>query len=148
VGRARAYAVSALVLGAVLYPLSWPNGRDSFPLSSYPMFARNRRSAQLHAVYAVALEQGGARHYVPPGLVANREVLQARAVLERAAAGGKQGAAALCRTLADRVRDADGGLGRAVTVRVVKASHDALRYFDTGELGKERVLAECPVVER
>ena len=27
------------VLGSVLWPLTWPLDRDSFPLSNYPMFA-------------------------------------------------------------------------------------------------------------
>ena len=140
-----AYAVSAVVLAAVLVPLTWKEGRDSFPLSSYPMFAHNRRSAELRAVYAVALEEGGARHYVPPELVANREVLQSRAVLERAVGQGKKGAQALCQEIAGRVRGADGAIARASLVRVVRGTHDALRYFDTGELGEERVVAECQV---
>ncbi|HUS66998.1 MAG TPA: hypothetical protein VMZ28_20815 [Kofleriaceae bacterium] len=143
--RVWAYAVSTLVLAAVFYPLSWKEGRDSFPLSSYPMFARNRRSAELNAVYAVALEEDGARHYVPPELVANREVLQARAVLERAAGQGKKGTRALCEEIAGRLRGAGGAIARATTVRLLRGKHDALHYFDTGELGEERVLAECPV---
>lgn len=142
--RIWAYGVSAVVLAAVLWPLSWPTGRDSFPLSSYPMFARNRRSAELKAVYAVAVEEGGARHYVPPALVANSEVLQARAVLERAART-KAGARALCGEIAARVPGSEVAEGRATEVRIIRGFHDALRYFDTGELGTERVLADCPV---
>ena len=66
--RVVAWAVSALVLAAVLWPLTWGATRDSFPLSSYPMFAHNRRSAVLGAVYAVATDPDGQRRYVPPDL--------------------------------------------------------------------------------
>ena len=145
--RALAWVVSIAVLGAVLWPLAWPSGRDSFPLSSYPMFARGRRSAELRAVYAVATDGRGERRYVPPALVANREVLQARAVLDRAARGGKQDAAILCGEIAGRIAAGAGAapFASAVEVRIVRARHDAGVYFDTGALGREKVLARCPV---
>lgn len=146
--RVRALAVSAVVVSAVLWPLGWddPN-RDSFPISSYPMFAHDRRSSQLTAVYAVAIAADGQRRYVPPELVANREVLQARAVLDRAARGGKQGALLLCREVAGRIAAGQGGASFAATVEVqiMRGRHDAGRYFDTGALGVEKVLARCPV---
>lgn len=144
--RIRAYLVSAAVLLAVLWPLTWRPPRDSFPLSSYPMFARNRRSATLSAVYAVADERGGGRTYVPPELIANREVLQARAVLDRAARGGRKGAMTLCREVSRRIAErGTGRLAEAVEVRIIRGRHDAVAYFETGELGTERVLARCPV---
>jgi hypothetical protein len=138
--RVIAYAVSALVIALVLSPLGWEASRDSFPLSSYPMFAHGRRSPVLHAVYAITTDAGGERTYVPPHLVANREVLQARAVLDRAARGGKKAAVALCREIAGRV-DPSG----AAQVTILRGKHDAIRYFESGELGTEQVLARCPV---
>lgn len=144
--RVYAYVVSALVLGAVLWPLTWGATRDSFPLSSYPMFAHNRRSAVLAAVYAVATDAAGERRYVPPELVANREVLQARAVLDRAARGGKKGALLLCREIAGRIAAQHGGrFAGAADVAIVRGRHDASAYFDTGALGSEKVLARCAV---
>ena len=143
---AYAYAITIAVLVAVLYPLSWKEGRDSFPLSSYPMFAHNRRSAELRAVYAVATDAAGERRYVPPELVANREVLQARAVLDRAGKNGGKGARLLCGEIAGRVAASGGGpFAGAVEVQIIRGRHDASVYFDTGELGSEKVLARCPV---
>ncbi len=145
--RLRALAVSALLMAAVLWPLGWKADRDSFPLSSYPMFAHNRRSAVLTAVYAVATDGRGERRYVPPELVANREVLQARAVLDRAVRGGKKGVAALCGEVAGRIAAGQGGapLSGAVEVQILRGRHDAGLYFETGALGDEHVLGRCPV---
>ena len=145
--RAWAWVVSIAVLGAVLWPLGWTSGRDSFPLSSYPMFAHGRRSAELRAIYAVATDGRGERRYVPPELVANREVLQARAVLDRAARGGKRGSALLCGEIAGRIAAGAGGdpFAGAAFVQILRGKHDAGVYFDTGVLGSEKLLARCPV---
>lgn len=148
--RAWAWVVSIAVMGAVLWPLGWKSGRDSFPLSSYPMFAHGRRSAELRAIYAVATDGRGERRYVPPELVANREVLQARAVLDRAARGGNQGAALLCDEIAGRIAAGGGGdpFAGAAFVQIIRGKHDAGVYFDTGALGSEKVLARCRVEGR
>ena len=147
--RLRAFLVSAAVMTAVLWPLTWGATRDSFPLSSYPMFAHNRRSAVLGAVYAVATDPDGRRRYVPPDLVANREVLQARAVLDHAARGGKKGAMTLCRELAGRIAARTSGpFAGAASVSILRGRHDAAVYFDTGALGSETVIASCPVERR
>ena len=144
--RFYAVVVSALVLGAVVWPVTWRSDRDSFPLSSYPMFAHNRRSAELRAVYAVATDAAGGRRYVPPELVANREVLQARAVLDRAGKSGGKGARLLCGEIAGRIAASGGGtFAGALEVQIIRGRHDASVYFDTGELGSEKVLARCPV---
>ncbi|HWM88935.1 MAG TPA: hypothetical protein VNO33_23955, partial [Kofleriaceae bacterium] len=136
------------VLACVLLPLGWGRTRDSFPLSNYPMFARDRRSATLIAVYAVAYDRSGGRHWVPPKMVANREVLQARAMLERAGRR-KESAAALCSAIAERVAArGEGELAGAVEMRIVRGKHDSIAYFETGELGPERTLASCRVPGR
>jgi hypothetical protein len=133
------------VLACVLLPLGWTRTADSFPLSNYPMFARDRRSARVHAIYAVAVDPDGERRWVAPELVANREVLQARAVLERAAMGRERALDGLCRSIAGRVAGRGGALAGASEVRIVRGSHDALAYFDRGQLGREKLLASCPV---
>jgi hypothetical protein len=145
VARTAAYLVIAVVLAAVLLPLRWPQDRDSFPLSNYPMFARGRRSPELKLVYAVAIGPEDRRTYVPPELVANREVLQARAVLARAASRGVRAGRELCESIARRVAAARGALAGAGEIRIVRGRHDSVRYFETGELGAERVLARCQV---
>jgi hypothetical protein len=140
-----AHVVSAALVACVLLPLTWPAERDSFPLSNYPMFARQRRSPVVKAVYAIAVDESGARHWVSPSMVANLEPLQARAVLDRAARGGKPAVEALCRSIAGRVAAAGGELAGAVELRILRGSHDAIAYFEEGVLGKERVLGRCPV---
>jgi hypothetical protein len=142
--RVFAVVVSAVVLACVLVPLSWSNTRDSFPLSNYPMFARGRRSATLHAVYAVAYDADGGRHWVAPRLVGSREVLQARALLGRAVRR-RESAAALCRSIAARVAAQGGELAGAVELRIVRGKHDPIAYFESGALGPERAMATCPV---
>jgi hypothetical protein len=146
--RLFAILITAATLTCVLLPLSWPQSRDSFPLSNYPMFARGRRSATLNATYSVAYDAAGGRHWVPPPLVGNREVLQARAVLDRAARGGPEMIAALCRSIAARVAAAGGELTGAVEVRIVRGRHDSIAYFESGTLGPEQTLGRCRVPGR
>src|SRR5260370_39280087 len=45
--------VTATVLSGVMWPLTWPVDRDSFPLSNYPMFAwpRLTTTCSIAAVY-------------------------------------------------------------------------------------------------
>jgi hypothetical protein len=146
--RVVAVVVSAGVLACVLLPLSWPASRDSFPLSNYPMFAHERRSAVLNAVYAVALDRGGQRHWVPPIALGTREVLQARALLEGTSMRGRAAVRGLCESIAARLPAMGGELAGAVEVRVVRGSHDAIAYFERGALGPERTLSSCRVPGR
>jgi len=149
VDRVVAVVVSAGVLAGVLLPLSWPASRDSFPLSNYPMFAHERRSPVLNAVYAVAIDPDGSRHWVPPIALGTREVLQARALLEGTAMRGRSAVRALCESIAARLPAMDDpGLAGAALVRVVRGSHDAIAYFERGELGQERTLSSCRVPGR
>jgi hypothetical protein len=138
--------VSAAALACVLWPLGWEAGRDSFPLSSYPMFAHGRTDSTLNAIYALAFDADGARHWVPTRLVGSREVLQARAVYERAARGGKRGLPGLCRSIAGRIAAIrTGELAAAVEVRILHGRHDSIAYFESGTLGEERALISCRV---
>ena len=58
---------------------------------------------------------------------------------------GREGARALCQAIAGRVARSDEAIGRARRVRVVRGVHDAIAYFERGELGPEQTLAECEV---
>lgn len=143
--RVYAYLVIAAVLAAVSYPFTWPLSRDSFPLSNYPMFSRRLPEPTVTLQYALGLEPDGTRHHLPPRLVANEEVLQARAVLARAVSQGEQTTQSLCRTIAGRVarhRDFE-----AVTeVRIVSGTHDAVAYLTGRDTrGREDVYGRCPV---
>jgi hypothetical protein len=143
--RLYAYLVSAVVLAAVCYPFAWPLHRDSFPLSPYPMFSRKLPEPTVTLQYAVGVAPDGTRHHLKPSLVANQEVLQARAVLGRAVSMGQEATRALCRTIAGRVaRERD--LAGVTEVRIVTGTHDAVAYLAGRDTrGQERVHGRCPV---
>lgn len=144
--RAYAYLVSVSVLAAMAYPFTWPLSRDSFPLSNFPMFSRRFPEPILTLQYAVGLAADGERHHLPPELVANGEVLQARAVLARAVRQGPQATAALCRLAADRVARAGGSWAEVTEVQIVTGKHDAVAYLTGADTrGDERVHERCPV---
>ena len=82
--RVHAYGFSALVLGAILWPLTQPASYDSFPLSTYPMFAR-AKPARATISHALAIDTQGAQRVIPPAVVTGGEVMQARVTLRRAA---------------------------------------------------------------
>jgi hypothetical protein len=143
--RAYAYLVIAVVLAAVSYPFTWPLSRDSFPLSNYPMFSRRLPEPTVVVQYALGLEADGTRHHLPPRLVANEEVLQARVTLGRAVAQGEQATRSLCRSIAERVaRQPD--LDAVTEVRIVSGTHDAVAYLTGRDTrGKEDVYGRCRV---
>lgn len=139
------YLVFVALVAAVAYPVSWPRGRDSFPLSSYPMFSRKLPTAEFSLQYAVGVTGDGARRHLAPEFVANDEVLQARAVLGRAVRGGPKAVLRLCRRIAGRVV-ADSGLSDVLHVHIVTGRHDAVAYL-TGRdrVGKEKLHGRCAV---
>ena len=143
--RFYAYVVSAVLIGAVAYPFAWQSREDSFPLSTYPMFSGRMATPEVSIPYALGIEANGKRHHLQPDLVANDEVLQARAVLERAVAGGSAEAGRLCSSIARRVAKRN-SLRDVTMVRVVTGRHDAVAYL-TGKdrTGAESVHAMCPV---
>ena len=143
--RARVWglAVSAVILGLTIWPVSWPTGRDSFPLSSYPMFARREVNPTVHLHYAVGFDGGGGRHVIGPEYVANSEVLQARAALSRAVTN-KAKTDALCRSIAERVAS-DDDFDSVIEVRIITGRHDAVAYLRGETTGHERIRGRCEV---
>jgi hypothetical protein len=100
--RVYAAVVSLVLLSAVLYPVLRDPEDDSFPLSTYPMFARNRtRVARVNA--ALALGQDGTEIAVSPLLIGSPEAMQAIRILNRSLKAGDSSAEALCRAIAARV---------------------------------------------
>lgn len=144
--RVHAYLVSAAALVAMAIPFTWPLSRDSFPLSNYPMFSRRMPEPELTLQYALGIEPDGARHHLPPELVANQEVLQARAVLARAVRQGPAAVAALCRLAAERVARAGAPFAAVTEVHIVTGTHDAVAFLTGADTtGRERVHGRCPV---
>ena len=135
--------VTVVALVAVAWPLSRdPVRGDSFPLSTYPMFASRRPGAKVGLVYVIATAADGARRHVPPYLVASAEVMQAIVTVAQAVSRGD--AAGLCRRVAARVAR-DGGFAPFTTVQVIAGNHAAVDYLVHGKRGTERVLATCAI---
>ncbi len=141
--RLYAYLVSIVVMGAVAWPLTWKRGEDSFPLSSYPMFARAREDATIEVQYAVGVTADGQRRSIEPALLGTREVLQARSMIATAVAQGASATKALCQRIAEAAATAGSPL---VEIRIVTGTHDAIAYL-TGRdrAGAERIHGLCRV---
>jgi hypothetical protein len=141
-GRAWAYVVSAAVLVAVAYPLTWDARDDSFPLSTYPMFS-GRQSSRAKISHAVGLTEQGERVILPPEAVANDEVIQAYETVRQAISQGGDSTAALCDDAAGWAADHKSGV---VSVIVVTDAFDAVEYFNgEREPSSSSVHAECGV---
>lgn len=140
--RVHAYALSSALLAAVFFPLL--RGRDSFPLSTYPMFAR-KRDTVVEVQRALGV-QGAARVVLPPQVVVGSfEVMQAVATLRQAFGRGAAASEALCRDVARRAA-ASPPLAGVTEVELVAERWDAVAYFasDARPLAS-RVRARCKV---
>lgn len=135
-------AVGAVAIAAVLSPLA-SMGDDSFPLSSYPMFARPRGQPTLYAVVARAGD--GSERRLAPSWLGSSEVLQAKVLIQRSVESGAEATRALCRSVAERIAAA-ADAGDLRWVEVVRRRYDPVAYFVTGPepLEQER-LERCPV---
>ena len=127
--RLLAYGFGLGVVALSASPLLRDPDRDSYPLSTYPMFARPRGKPWLSIVEG--LDARGAAVRLSPELVANDEVMQAAATVRRAVQGGPVALARLCGEVAARVAS-DGEYAAVREVRVVAARFDPLRYFSEG----------------
>lgn len=151
--RGLAAIASIGLCGAVLAPVvrapDAPDS-DSFPLSTYPMFAAPRPRT-LTMAWARGVAAGGRRHLAPEH-VGTGEVMQAFATLQRAASGGPDEQAALCRAIAARVGAAARGDGFADVraIELVVGTYDAVRGLAgrdaaAEDAADEAVLARCDV---
>ena len=145
--RAFVYAVSLVLLGATLSPLARHPDDDSFPLSTYPMFSRER-PREIVMVHAVGVDAAGERTPLRPMISAgNREVLQSMATLQQAVGGGR--ARQHCQQIAARVR-ADASLAGVREVEIATDTFDSVAYFAEGrtEPLARAVHARCAVEAR
>jgi len=144
-GAGYAWVLAAAMLALVLRPVCQHAGSDSFPFSSYPMFALGRPSALSDVHHLVAFDAAGVGRPVPPKLVANDEVLQAEVTLHRAVRAGRKTSAALCKQVAARLAD-DPAWSDIVRLELLSDRYDALVYFagDTAPIRTKR-RARCKV---
>ena len=130
-----AVAVAIVLVGVVPFALD----RDSFPLSTFPMFAADIDRTQSVDTAVAVDAAGGVIRLTPAEIGGTTVVNQAASVVTTAIVGGQ--AADLCAVIAGRVGDAG-----AVAVEVVTERHDAVRWFDGDRTPVDRVVhARCPV---
>ena len=134
-------ALCVATLGIVCWPVVWKPGRDSFPLSSYPMFARSRTTSELRMEYIVGRDSDGKMVPLGPKLVANGEVLQAKVTIASAVA--RDGGRSLCRDIATRLAEA--GDSSVVRVEVLRGRHDTIELLARGHRGSESLVTACRV---
>ena len=142
--RARAYLIAIVLTGAVLWPLQWPEGRDGFPLSTYPMFTF-RREGTVPVRHVLVQSADGQLRPVPPDLVANGAVMQASRTVRSAIQDGR--ADRLCAEVARRMARADDRRRPTpATVVVATSTFEISRYFsgDRQPLSREE-HARCPL---
>jgi hypothetical protein len=134
--------VSIAMIAATVAPVTWNPYEDSFPLSTYPMFATPRSTAiDMH--YVIGLSKGGdVRWHVPPPILGSSEVLQAKAIVDRAIAGGPTTIKALCDGVARRVAAERSDIA---FVSIVRGKHDAVAYLVRGKKGSEIERHRCKV---
>ena len=102
--------------------------KDSFPLSSFPMFSQGRKDATVSVEHAVAIDGDGRETPIPPRIVGSDEVLQAKATIARAIKTGDRAAHDLCVSIGRRlVKEASFQGTRSIELRTTKL--DAVAYF-------------------
>jgi hypothetical protein len=134
-------AVRSLAVVGVLAALVAPvvADRDSFPLSIYPMYARNR-STEVSFVTAQGVRADDRLTTLSLGVIGNSDdplvvAGELRAALRRDEADAR------CREIADRVRD-----DTIDSVEVVTERHDTVLRLEGGDsLVRRTVHARCPV---
>jgi hypothetical protein len=137
-------------LGVVLLSLSPaflnPQRGDSFPLSTYPMFAKTRERPLLY--FAEGVDRAGNTERLAPALLGSGEVMQAVATVRRAVEAGGARQSELCRHIAGRLAKS-AELDHVTRVRLVGARFDPIAYFLEGPTPLERkVHTECKVRRR
>ena len=123
--------VIVTVLGSVLWPLTWPVDRDSFPLSNYPMFAwpRLTTSCTLAAIYAA--DGSSRRERLPPKALGRAKsltaALDANKQLELLLLGDPDRLQPFCQRIAANVAG-DPELRWVRHIEIVRDEYDSLAY--------------------
>lgn len=120
---------------AVAFPVLGSPFRDSFPLSTYPMFSV-ARPQQATVNSAVGFDAAGNELTLRPlDIGGTREVIQAAATISRAISRGETDA--LCREILENVPD-------ATLIEIVTETYDVVAYFDDDEAPLQRIVhARC-----
>lgn len=128
---------------AVAAPLGRDARDDSYPFSTYPMFARVLDKPRL--TYAEGVGGGGHATRLPPIMIGSDEPMQAMRTLKLTADAGKRALKRLCASIAERVA-AEPSYASLRQVRVVRAQFDPVRYFEEAATPEHtEKLVQCPV---
>jgi hypothetical protein len=135
--------VSIAAIVVVTAPVACdPRRSDSFPLSTYPMFASKRDLTQRFE-YAVGVTADGERRRIRPRHVAaTGEVMDARTTMTDAVS--KRRLPDLCARIAGSVAR-DRRLADVVRIELVRGTHHAIDYLARGVRGPEHLLHRCVV---
>ncbi len=141
------YLVTFATALAVAAPMLIPDAEDSFPLSTYPMFARKRGSPRIYQVVGVTEERK--EHKLGPKLLGTREVLQAKVLISRASKRGRESRRKLCERVAKNVvaqSNEDTWLKDITEVRIQRVRFHPIEYFTktTEPISRQR-LFRCKV---
>jgi hypothetical protein len=133
-------------LGVVLAtaaPLLRAARDDSYPFSTYPMFARVLDKPELTVAVGVTAAREVLR--LPPEMIANEEPMQAMRTLRQAGNGDRSALRALCSSIATRVARTP-AFSQVRVVRIVRARFDPLTYFEGApEPEQAQRLLQCRV---
>jgi hypothetical protein len=125
-------------LGLVLLtalPVLGPAHRDSFPLSTYPMFARRLESPTVYFVERVDKQGRGRR--LTPEQVSGNEVMQSFRTIKKAVHAGPEAVDELCRSIGERLAKRE-KREKFVHLRVVGARFEPVAYFTEDAPPEER----------
>ena len=139
--RAWAYVVSVCAVALVFSPVLRPGQRDSYPLSTYPMFSYDRgRESSLPT--AVGVTADGVLLRLSPELISGGyEPVRAFATVEASIANGDTDV--LCAEIAERTerRKAD-----VIAIEVVTEVHDVIAWFEGQKEPSQRIVhARCGI---
>ena len=138
--RAWAYVVSVAALALVFSPVLRPDQRDSYPLSTYPMFSYDRgRESALPTAVGVTVE-GQARRLTPELISGGYEPVRAFATVGASIAKGDT--ADLCREIAERT--VKSRATNVIAIEVVTEVHDVVAWFEGDKEPSQRIVhARC-----
>ena len=124
--RLTGWFVTLLVVAGAIVPLTWSPSRDSFPVSSFPMFSDRRDDATVRLVVA-GIETPDGFDVLPTEATGHRQLTQAVRALAATVEEGGDRPARMCAEVAAWV--ARTGNGQAGRVTVATVSYDGLAYL-------------------